>query len=165
MFVRNPFDRLVSLYHYKKLKGFTGIIRGKKKEFKDISFAEFIEDICSIPFQNPKLWHHKISNMYIKPQFLAIPNKGVNFVGRFENLEEDYKKVCDLLGIINPPKLVHKNNCSISRRFFTIISGRIFLHAGVSSLNLKDRSSPAKRAVLKPDSFAGLISFRISLPT
>ena len=31
-----------------------------------------------------------------------------DFIGRFENLEKDYKKLCKKIGIKKPPKIPHK---------------------------------------------------------
>ena len=79
-FVRNPWDRLVSAYQYSKRFGNT------------TDFKEWIVDIDL---------NHKYG-----PQYDFV--KGCDFIGKFENLEEDFNIVCDKIGIPRQD-LPHKN--------------------------------------------------------
>ena len=81
-FVRNPWDRLLSSYLYFKRSGY------------DIStFRDFFKsDDCAI---------------HCQPQSYFI-NKNIDFIGRFENLQEDFNLVCEKLGI-EPKQLPHEN--------------------------------------------------------
>jgi hypothetical protein len=73
-FVRNPWELYVSEFRY------------AKKSRKNIkSFRQFIKD----PIMNP---YHGL------PQ-LSFLNKNINFIGKFENLQEDFDTICDKIGI------------------------------------------------------------------
>ena len=90
-FVRNPFDRLVSWYLYDNLK---------QKNFNlwieyffnniDISQMDHLVD------QNDKI--------------------AVNFIGRFENLQNDFDKITEKIGI-NKLVLPHKNKFNGERNY------------------------------------------------
>jgi len=92
-FIRNPWERLVSLYNMRtKLR--TDYLRvsmarkGKRrrtKRYNLLTFHEFlkfatIESMC---------WHIMNNNSEIL----------VDFIGRFENVEVDFRKVCNHLGL------------------------------------------------------------------
>lgn len=93
-FVRNPWDRMVSLYHFnipfiQKLEG----VDREIPSFKDFLFNEL----------NPFLRLEQY-------QFLSDDNGKIimDFVGRFENINNDFRELCGKLGIpaVNLP---HKN--------------------------------------------------------
>ena len=81
-FVRNPMDRLVSAY--------THIHRESKKTK---AFEPFLEDLLE----------GKITDIRVRPMVRFICNKYgrlfVDFVGRYENLDSDWKRVCGKIGI------------------------------------------------------------------
>jgi len=93
-FVRNPWSRVVSLYHRKE-----GIQMKNKMSF--IQFVDWIKlatDTCNMP--TPK------KNMI---DFFKLGNKvKIDFIGKLENLQEDFNIVCDKIGIPKQ-KLPHKN--------------------------------------------------------
>ena len=87
-FVRNPWDRVVSWYSFSKKA------KSPKRNTSDISFKEFLNTRLNV-------W--------------ALPNqdqyeftKCCDFIGKTENLQEDFDIICDKIGI---PKqeLPHKN--------------------------------------------------------
>lgn len=80
-FVRNPWDRVVSFYKYSNLDLL-------------ISFETFVMK------ELPKLIKER--SYFYAPQYDFIYHEGkklVDFIGRFENLQNDFNKVCDTLGI------------------------------------------------------------------
>ena len=94
--VRNPFDRVVS---------------GWKDKIKNKCFKEFVvEDLSRFDVNNNTF--DKYTN-FIVHHFSALLNskyymKELNFIGRFENLQNDFNTICDKIGI---PKqqLPHEN--------------------------------------------------------
>lgn len=86
-FVRNPWDRMLSNYKWLKLLGLI-----------DCSFREWIA--------NPTWGFHAYS--YKK---MVCDNNGsiiVDYIGKFENLQQDFNTVCDKIGIPQQ-QLPHKN--------------------------------------------------------
>ena len=81
-FVRNPWDRLLSGYSY------------KKDNINKEDFNNFVEGI------NGNKLHHVF---YLVPQWMYLCDDHkrllVDFVGRYENLQEDWEKVCKKLGM------------------------------------------------------------------
>ena len=88
--VRNPWDRAVSAYEQKASKRY-----GPWRRCKNLTFPDFILNKRGI-----KDRHTNIQSTQIPPD--------IDFIGRFENLQEDFNTVCDKIGI---PKqqLLHKN--------------------------------------------------------
>ena len=93
-FIRNPFDLLVSLYEY---------IRGSKvhryhEKVKGMSFKEFLQ------------WH--IENDPPRQIDFVINKQNdllVDFIGKFESLEEDVSTVIETLNLDVNKSLKHKN--------------------------------------------------------
>ncbi|MEX0919953.1 MAG: sulfotransferase family 2 domain-containing protein [Candidatus Pacearchaeota archaeon] len=67
-------------------------------------FKEFVKVISKIPDEK--------SDSHFRSQYKFLTNNEGNlfteFIGKFENLEKDYKKICEIMGIKNPPKLKHE---------------------------------------------------------
>lgn len=108
-FIRNPFERMFSCYINRYHAPEQWI--GKKNAYKyylfgymkkDNGFDEFARKSCKIP--------NWLMDKHLKPQYLLIYDKGgsilVDFVGRYENLIEDWKVVQKNLGFKN---LLHLN--------------------------------------------------------
>ena len=85
-FVRNPWDRLLSFYLFKKHNAFNKIAQ-------DMTFKYF-------------LLSNSVQHL---DQYSYIDGFGdFSFVGRFENLQQDFNIVCDKIGIPRQ-QLPHKN--------------------------------------------------------
>ena len=97
-FVRNPYDRMVSCYHYlnKRLNG-KHIPLGVFKNFND-----FVKNLFSISDYHWK-FHYTLQYNHIQSKY-----RKCDFIGRFENLQEDFNIVCDKIGIPRQ-QLPHKN--------------------------------------------------------
>ncbi len=94
--VRNPFDRLVSCYTQKIVEqepnerqfrnGLRWELNYQKPSFKDfIKIVTKNED--NIKERHWNLYHN------------IIPVTDIGFIGRFENLQEDFNTICDKIGI------------------------------------------------------------------
>lgn len=89
-FVRNPYDRAVSNYYFLGYRGkmsFNTFLKTELKKVRDV-------------------WHHTLT------QSQHIHDKDgkliVDFIGKFENLQEDFNKICDKIGLPKI-KLPHNN--------------------------------------------------------
>ena len=97
-FVRNPWARAVSIYKYRRLASQNNNQFGRKslrllKQIKN--FEEFVrKGISGIPCYH---WC-----------FDASGNQLVDFIGKTENLQEDFNTVCDKIGIPRQ-QLPHRN--------------------------------------------------------
>lgn len=96
-FCRNPYDRLVSTYKFFKLaergSTFSSFIKNTKLFEKVNSILD--RGLCL----DTNFEYHLLPGVY-------FIKHGVDFVGRFENLQEDFDTVCDKIGIPRP-KLPH----------------------------------------------------------
>lgn len=104
-FVRNPYDRIVSCYEHKISKesvtnnnftnGVANILTIYKGFYAGMPFEEFASIICQIPDYRADV-HFRSQHKFLCNR-LGEPL--VNFVGRYENLENDFRKVCIKIGI------------------------------------------------------------------
>jgi hypothetical protein len=103
-FVRNPWDWQVSLYHFAKKEA----DHHQREETTSRTFEEYIHWRC-------------LHDKHLQKEFM-YDDKGnclVDFVGKMENMEEDFQKVCDHLGIV--ASLPHSNKSSHAkyREYYT----------------------------------------------
>jgi hypothetical protein len=94
VFVRNPWDRLVSCYHDKVLK---------KKLFKKCWNKDFKYFVNYVKKQNLET-----ADRHIRLQSSLFPVNAVDFIGRFENFENDFQYVGKKIGLPES-KLPHYN--------------------------------------------------------
>jgi hypothetical protein len=93
-FIRNPFDRLVSMYFSNKQLGNEWI-----KEFD--TFEKFINGL--IGGEVKKYRHYESLSYYLVDKDNNIT---VDFIGKYENLENDFGKISNILGLTgNIPKI------------------------------------------------------------
>lgn len=88
-FCRNPYDRLVSTYFNKVIKQEIPCFR----RWRDMSFAEFASDVCNMPTGG--------MDGHIVPQVFLIPDENLDFLGRFENLNQDIQTITHKLFNLN----------------------------------------------------------------
>lgn len=99
--VRNPWDRLVSLYFdftKKRIYQYSALVRHDKPLLSE--FVNF-EDLCLRITESP--WK---DNVFFKSQTKQLSMDGkmvMDFVGRFENLQSDFRTICEKIGIAPPP--------------------------------------------------------------
>jgi hypothetical protein len=93
-FVRNPWERMLSYYAFHRQGGGGFSARPTIRFCRAHSFPEFLER-----YINATRWQG--------PQFdwLSLPDGTIplDFVGRVENLEEDFRQVCTRLGVTPAP--------------------------------------------------------------
>ncbi len=84
-FVRNPWDWHVSMYHFMN----TSVNHPRHLEVKNLkNFEEFLE------------WWINNGVQYQKDYVTDLEGKlNVDFIGRFETIEKDFRIICDQLGI------------------------------------------------------------------
>lgn len=88
-FVRNPYDRIVSAFYYLK----QGLAHKAENDFGKTlhdNFSDFVKKDL-IKCININYLHFIPMNFWL--------NDSVDFIGRFENIQEDYNYVCDNLSI------------------------------------------------------------------
>ena len=117
-FVRNPWSRVVSCYVnkicYPQKRSALMYFSRYKSLYYRMPFEEFIYFLCSEEGKDENADPHWIS------QHLFLYDGSdcmVDFVGRFENLEQDLRSVCNGIGIddlelphITPPKQTNKQH-------------------------------------------------------
>ena len=100
-FVRNPWDRIVSEYKYRR--------HSNKYSFKTFLFHHFPEPSWSDDY------------CHVLPQYDFLYDKEgnllVDFVGRYENIKHDFKKVCEKVGISNTDLPIKNKSLSLSRDY------------------------------------------------
>lgn len=109
-FVRNPWDRLLSQYTFRKQlldKDFCPVDK------YSLPFGDWINYVCSSEFDESRTSHGlSVIDYHLGDQLNWLTdsegNLLVEFIGRFENLQEDFNSVCDKIGTRHK-KLRHKN--------------------------------------------------------
>jgi chondroitin 4-sulfotransferase 11 len=118
-FVRNPFDRLASFYNNKIQKeplnnkfyvdGIPTFLTrdyGKGLFKSGMPFEDFVRLVCSTP--------DKACEMHFRPQYLFLEHDGtafpLDFLGKVENMKEDFEYVADELGIDHRLEYINSTN-------------------------------------------------------
>jgi chondroitin 4-sulfotransferase 11 len=131
-FVRNPYGRFVSAWKWGELKfSKEGGLPFYKKE-RSVSFGEYVLLTTDLDYRkdNQNLWS-EYDEYHTLPQFEFFPhlNGGhyftdeispdftCGFIGRFENLQEDFGEVCFNIGM-QEFKLPHAYNSKTFRQDF-----------------------------------------------
>ena len=87
-FVRNPWDWAVSWYFYRK-------DRPNSNNTKNISFKKWIKEKASTAYNPIGIGLSVAQSDFICDEY----GVKVDFVGRFENLQEDFNTICDKIAI------------------------------------------------------------------
>ena len=117
-FVRNPWDRFVSAYNYLLTGGSINEdpVTGMDKKDRDnfISPYKTFNDFVLMNSAGNKIYTKLLWQQHFVPQYKFILNaennlESVDYIGRFENLSEEFDIICKKIGITTP-KLKHLNN-------------------------------------------------------
>ena len=98
-FVRNPWDRMISMTKYKRFYG----CKIKNNKLDISGYQKKFEKLEIDPRSKSK--GEKVEAIE-GAVYLNILNEELDFIGRFENLHEDYSKVCSVINC--ECKLLHK---------------------------------------------------------
>jgi len=99
--VRNPWDRLVSAYSYLITRR-----RGRRQGYSKWPFEKFVKKVVLSRGLSADLhWAAQYPNAYFEGE------QFVDFVGRFENLDSDWKYICRQIGC-KQTRLPRKNSSS-----------------------------------------------------
>jgi chondroitin 4-sulfotransferase 11 len=117
-FVRNPWDKYLSLYFYfKKMIDFWDNDQTKKRDWlpvyfsykKILSYCSTFSSFCKFndfdDFQIPRIMTQPQSSWA----------KEVDFIGRFENLQSDFDLICQRIGL--PKNQLNKINKTIHKNY------------------------------------------------
>ena len=88
-FVRNPYDRAVSVYFDTKFR---------RRITKNMTFLQFCRSRIGVGFKEIGL-HHKDFNSTFSPMSCWLRDSKLDFLGRFENLLPDFAKLAENLGL------------------------------------------------------------------
>jgi len=98
-FVRNPWDRLLS--------GFLDF-KQNRRQFREIDFKYFVQHIQDLGILNDVHFRSQ-------KQFLVDGENSVNFIGRFENLINDFAAICNKANINLTP--LHKHRTTKHKKY------------------------------------------------
>jgi hypothetical protein len=103
--VRNPWDRVVSIYKYLQYNRFMG-------------FEQFIDQLPRLRKVNPMFFMDQWDYLYVDGQI------AVNRICRFENLQNDFDKVMDDLGIprLTLPHTNKDSNANTSKLIKAVVN-------------------------------------------
>jgi hypothetical protein len=107
-FVRNPFDRLVSWWNMMNHKGFQNDF-SQYLLSRASSFSEFLDCTDTIHETNEGEFPYPKSIAFNQLDYITTQEgrMAMDFIGRFENLEDDFDRICDRIGM--KLKLPHSN--------------------------------------------------------
>lgn len=124
-FVRNPFDRAISLFEFSKQRGTLP---------SGTTFQRFCEIAKSREYEPPGLYN-KQGLSQLNPQCSWIKNNDTifcDFVGRYENLQNDFNELWNLLNLQGKPsglKWLNKSNRTDPSTYYTPKTARLIRHA------------------------------------
>tara|TARA_Y100001954_G_C15718395_1_gene556910 strand:- start:367 stop:942 length:576 start_codon:yes stop_codon:yes gene_type:complete len=102
-FVRNPWDRMTSIYNqWRKPVNLKNQARKHCYEIASGSFTEFIKSMRDEDWKS-----------IAQKNYYLFDNKIISNVGKFENLNQDYSRICEAIGI--EPEEIPKLNINSSK--------------------------------------------------
>jgi len=102
-FTRNPWDRMVSLYHFRSQKDNQNN-KFDQQRLRDYGFEKCL--LTSILGINNPPWDRPELNMTNDSMTWL---EGCDYIGRYENLQEDFDTICRIIGL-EQKQLPHTNS-------------------------------------------------------
>lgn len=90
MFIRNPWDRMVSRYEWRRFLAPLKFEGERAEKISNQDFKDFLQKQGAEMFEK---W------CYVDLMQDSNGHQAIDFVGRFENLQNDFDKICDMIGI------------------------------------------------------------------
>ena len=94
-FTRNPWDRMVSLYFYRK---------NNLRSLRNITFEQYL-----VKLKNNVKMSKTQKDKFNQHEWFYHDGNPIDFIGRFENYEEDFEKVKEILNLDKSLKLPSVN--------------------------------------------------------
>ena len=101
-FVRNPWDKFASEYRWFTNSKYAYPVGHVKRYYRPMSFEQFLDAFLKFPYDKGDSSHR------LSYTSMLNPIEDIDFIGRFENYEEDLRKVYETLGVKVGSKLPHK---------------------------------------------------------
>jgi chondroitin 4-sulfotransferase 11 len=99
-FVRNPYDKMVSEFKWYTDQSNEWNLRHCREYYRDVDFKTFVNKFLTL---------HPGDSYHLYSQYsILTPLKGIDFIGRLENLQEHFDIICDKIGIPQQ-QLPHEN--------------------------------------------------------
>jgi len=106
-FVRNPWDRLVSCWYNKVID--ENAFKFNEIEYEKMQqFEYFVNYVASLNIEN--------CDPHFRLQSRLIDLSSIDYIGHFENLEQDYRFVCQKIGL-SQNTLTHRNPSSKTKDY------------------------------------------------
>ena len=102
-FTRNPWDRMVSLYHFRSQKDNQNN-KFDQQRLRDLGFEKCL--LTSILGENNPPWNRPELNMTNDAMTWL---EGCDYIGRYETLQEDFDKISEIIGL-EKKELPHTNS-------------------------------------------------------
>jgi hypothetical protein len=117
-FIRNPWQRMVSLYHY-----LFDVLGRHRERYGPLSFAEFVTKVIKDGADPIGAYNWRGLSQAAQQRFWTNDRGNLlDFVGRWEYLHRDWRFVCENLGIDAPLPHYGESKQRPYREYYTVKS-------------------------------------------
>lgn len=104
MFVRNPYDRIVSCWNDRRYDG--GKTKGVESTY---TFDQFVDQLVVDVEKKYQGDIHSYGNPHVRSQYGMVYDLEIDFVGRIEHFYQDWKTICEQLHASPHDDSIHQN--------------------------------------------------------